>query len=75
VGSFPNNCKKNARVRRTMSFQKKTTEAAKVPHWMTAVKAAPGSSQPSSSGMTRRWAVLLMGRNSVSPWMIPRTTA
>jgi hypothetical protein len=25
--------------------------------------------------MTRRWAVLLIGRNSVSPWMMPRTIA
>src|SRR5262245_9407002 len=42
---------------------------------MTAVKAAPGSGQLARAGMTLRWAVLLMGRNSVSPWMMPRTTA
>ena len=30
---------------------------------MTAEKAAPGSSQPSSDGTTFRWAVLLIGRD------------
>src|SRR6478752_3815053 len=42
---------------------------------MTAVKAAPGSPQPNSSGKIRRCALLEIGRNSVSPWMTPRTTA
>src|SRR5512137_1918742 len=42
---------------------------------MTAEKAAPGSNHPRSAGMTRRWAMLLMGRNSVSPWTRPRTLA
>ena len=42
---------------------------------MTAVKAAPGSSQPANAGTMRRWAVLEIGRNSVSPCMIPRTIA
>src|SRR3954469_15815000 len=51
------------------------TEATQVPHWMTAVNAAPGSAQPHRTGMTLRWAVLLMGRNSVRPWMMPRATA
>ena len=35
----------------------------------TAVNAAPGSPQPNSSGKIRRWALLEIGRNSVSPWM------
>ena len=42
---------------------------------MTAVNAAPGSPQPNSSGKIRRWALLEIGRNSVSPWRVPRTTA
>ena len=42
---------------------------------MTAVNAAPGSPQPNSSGKIRRCALLEIGRNSVSPWMTPRTTA
>src|SRR6476660_8361641 len=49
--------------------------ASSVPIWMTAVKAAPGSPQPKSSGKIRRCALLEIGRNSVSPWMTPRTTA
>src|SRR6478735_6743377 len=49
--------------------------ASSVPIWMTAVNAAPGSPQPNSSGKIRRCALLEIGRNSVSPWMTPRTTA
>src|SRR3954471_21499953 len=46
-----------------------------VPSWITAVKAAPGSSQPQKAETIRRWAVLEIGRNSVSPWTMPRTMA
>ena len=46
-----------------------------VPSCVTAVNAAPGSSQPANAGTMRRWAVLEMGRNSVSPCTIPRTMA
>src|SRR5215472_18674415 len=49
--------------------------AATVPSWITAENAAPGSCQPNNSGAMRRWAVELMGRNSVIPCTIPRTTA
>ena len=49
--------------------------AAIVPSWTTAVNAAPGSSQPKNAGTMRRCAVLETGRNSVSPWTIPRTMA
>ena len=49
--------------------------ASSVPIWITAVKAAPGSPQPKSSGKIRRCALLEIGRNSVSPWMTPRTMA
>ena len=46
-----------------------------MPSWMTAVNALPGSSQPANAGTNRRCAVLEIGRNSVSPWTIPRTIA
>ena len=46
-----------------------------LPSWITAVKATPGSPQPSNTGTTLRWAVLLIGRNSVSPWTNPSTMA
>src|SRR3954447_8604759 len=46
-----------------------------VPSWITAVKAEPGSCQPTKAGTMRRWPVLEMGRNSVSPCTIPRTIA
>src|SRR5215207_2966597 len=46
-----------------------------VPSWVTAVKAAPGSSQPAKAGTIRRCAVLEIGRNSVRPWTIPSTIA
>ena len=46
-----------------------------VPSWVTAVKAAPGSSQPAKAGTMRRCAVLEIGRNSVSPCTMPRTMA
>ena len=49
--------------------------AAIVPSWITAVNAAPGSSQPMKAGTIRRCAVLETGRNSVRPWTIPRTMA
>jgi hypothetical protein len=35
--------------------------------------ATPGSPQPNTTGTTLRWAELLIGRNSVSPWTTPRT--
>ena len=46
-----------------------------VPSWVTAVNAAPGSSQPRNAGTMRRCPVLEIGRNSVRPWTIPRTMA
>src|SRR3954465_9786587 len=49
--------------------------AAVVPSCTTAVNAEPGSSQPAKAGTIRRWAVLEIGRNSVSPWTMPRTMA
>src|SRR3954471_9457439 len=49
--------------------------AAVVPSWITAVNAEPGSSQPTNAGTIRKWPVLEIGRNSVSPWTMPRTIA
>jgi hypothetical protein len=60
---------------RQMSLRKKMSTASSVPIWMTAVNAAPGSPQPNISGRIRRCALLEIGRNSVSPWIVPRTTA
>src|SRR3954454_24382724 len=60
---------------RAMSARKYTRIAAIVPSCVTAVKAAPGSSQPSIAGTIRRWAVLEMGRNSVMPCTKPSTIA
>src|SRR5260221_7993291 len=44
-------------------------------NWITAVKAVPGSAQPRSAETMRRCAALLIGRNSVTPWMRPNTAA
>src|SRR4051794_33123340 len=49
--------------------------ATVAPSWITAVKAEPGSSQPTNAGTIRRWPVLEIGRNSVSPCTTPRTIA
>ncbi len=62
-------------VIRRMSRQKKISTASMVPSWMTAVNAAPGSCQPASFGTMSRCAELEIGRNSVSPWTMPRMTA
>ena len=52
---------------------KKPITAAMLPNWITAVTDTPGSPQPSNTGTTFRWAVLLIGRNSVSPCTTPST--
>ena len=49
------------------SSRKNPITAAMLPSWITAVTATPGSPQPNRTGTTLRCAVLLMGRNSVSP--------
>ena len=58
---------------RTTSRQKYDSTATSVPICSTAENAAPGSFQPNSAGTMRRWAVLLIGMNSVSPCTIART--
>ena len=60
---------------RHRSWRKYRSTAAIVPSWTTAVNAAPGSGHPKNAGTMRRWAVLEIGRNSVSPWTIPSTMA
>ncbi len=49
--------------------------AVSVPICVTAVKAAPGSSQPNSWDRISRCALDEIGRNSVRPWTMPRTMA
>ena len=65
----------HARAIRMRSARKYRSTAAIVPSCVTAVNAAPGSSQPRNAGTMRRCPVLEIGRNSVSPWTIPRTIA
>lgn len=45
--------------------------AKTLPNWITADKDDPGSSKPKNKEITFRWAVLLIGRNSVKPWIKP----
>ena len=63
-----------ARIR-TTSRQKYASTAASVPIWITAENAAPGSCHPNSAGTIRKCAVLLIGKNSVSPCTTARTIA
>ena len=56
-----------------MSFLKYAMTAAKLANCMAAENAEPGSRQPRMPGMTRRCAVLLIGNNSVMPWITPST--
>src|SRR3954464_4703731 len=49
--------------------------ATVVPSCMIAGTAAPGSDQPANAGTIRRWPVDEIGKNSVSPWTMPRTIA
>src|ERR1700722_20593161 len=57
------------------SFQKYSNNVTTMANWITAVKAVPGSVQPSNAETMRRCAALLIGRNSVNPWMRPNTAA
>jgi hypothetical protein len=63
------------RAIRHRSARKYSSTAAIVPSCVTAVNAAPGSSQPTNAGTMRRCAVLDTGRYSVSPCTTPRTMA
>ena len=85
VGSHTNNRSRLGVRLRAISGRPVTAEMLGVPVtalavgvWavvgaVTAVNAAPGSSQPTNAGTMRRWPVLEIGRNSVSPWTMPRT--
>src|SRR5215203_3356152 len=71
----PSRLRTHARAIRHRSARKYRSTAAIVPSWVTAVNAAPGSSQPRKAGTIRRCPVLETGRNSVRPWTMPRTMA
>ena len=45
--------------------------ARTLPSWIVADRDAPGSSIPKKRDITFKWAVLLTGINSVSPWINP----
>src|SRR5580704_883937 len=60
---------------RTRSFQKYRNNVTTMANWITAVNAVPGSFQPTRAEKIRRCAALLIGRNSVNPWMRPNTAA
>src|ERR1700687_5839278 len=67
--------KRPAEMSRIQSFQKMIKTAASVPQCSATSKASPGSSQPKTQGMSVRWALDEMGRNSASPCTMPRMTA
>ena len=54
-----------------ISFLKYQHKAKTLPNWITADKEKPGSLIPKSWDKTFKWAVLLMGINSVKPWIKP----
>ncbi|QJW96322.1 hypothetical protein FTUN_3879 [Frigoriglobus tundricola] len=60
---------------RAMSARKYTNTAASVPSWITTVNASSGFWWSSSERAMSRCAVLLIGRNSVTPWITPSRTA
>ena len=52
-------------------FRKYQNIAKTLPIWMIADKEEPGSLIPNNREIIFKWAVLLIGINSVKPWMIP----
>ena len=52
-------------------FLKYQNIAKTLPIWMIADKEEPGSLIPNNRDMIFKWAVLLIGINSVKPWIIP----
>ena len=54
-----------------ISFLKYQSTAKTLPIWMIADTEGPGSSIPNKRDITFRWAVLLIGINSVNPWIKP----
>src|SRR5438067_8165298 len=59
----------------TQSRQNTMRTAKSVPQWSATSKARPGSSHPRTQGTRMRWALEEMGKNSASPWTMPRTMA
>ena len=53
------------------SFLKYQSKAKTLPNWIIADKEGPGSSIPKKRDITFKWAVLLMGKNSVKPCIKP----
>ena len=53
------------------SFLKYTNIAKTLAIWTIADSEDPGSCKPKNSDNTFRWALLLIGKNSVNPWIIP----
>ena len=54
-----------------ISSLKYQPRANTLPSWIIAETEEPGSSIPKRSEMTFKWAVLLIGINSVNPWIRP----
>ena len=57
-----------------MSRPKYTSTATSVPSWDTAVNDAPASAEKNTRDTIARWLDDEIGRNSVRPWTIDRTT-
>ncbi len=75
-GTLPPSDRNHALMTLTIVPQKYTRTAVSVPICVMAVKVAPGSSaEGRNSPMIRRCALEEIGRNSVSPWTIPRMMA
>ena len=53
------------------SLRKYQNIAKTLPSWIIAEIVEPGSSSPKRTDTTLRWAVLLIGTNSVNPWIKP----
>ena len=54
-----------------ISLLKYQAKAKTLPSWTVADKEGPGSSKPKKRDITFKWAVLLIGMNSVNPWINP----
>src|SRR4051812_49313171 len=69
---------KPAGISRSQSARKYTSSATSVAIWSITLNARllmNGSVKPSRNGTTMRWPELETGRNSVSPWTTPMTSA
>ena len=53
------------------SFLKYTNKAKTLGIWIIADREELGSGKPKNSDNTFRWALLLIGKNSVNPWTMP----